>query len=73
MLFDRECVTDHEFGNDCSPASFGHSGWSGTSFGFADPDRKLAVGVILNGIAQSKRAFEVRAAVVEAIYADLDV
>ena len=66
-------LADHEFGRNCSPASFGHSGWSGTSFGFADPDRKLAVAVILNGIAQSKRAFEVRSALVEAIYADLGV
>jgi hypothetical protein len=66
-------LADHDFGRNCSAASFGHSGWSGTSFGFADPDRKLAVAAILNGIAQSKRAFEVRSALVEAIYADLGV
>jgi CubicO group peptidase (beta-lactamase class C family) len=66
-------LADHEFGRPCSPASFGHSGWSGTSFGFADPDRDLAVAVILNGITQSKRAFEVRSTLVEAIYADLGV
>jgi CubicO group peptidase (beta-lactamase class C family) len=80
VILERECthglgfmtgLADHQFGPCCSPASFGHSGWSGTTFAFADPNHELAVAVVLNGIARSKRAFAARSALVDAIYSDL--
>jgi CubicO group peptidase (beta-lactamase class C family) len=65
-------LADHYL-NPCSPDAFGHSGWSGTSFAFADPRHDLAVAAVLNGVTQSDAAFANRSALVEAIYADLDL
>lgn len=64
-------LRDHHFGEGCSPQAFGHSGWSGTSFGFADPACDVAAGVVLNGIADSTKAFANRSELVAAMYADL--
>jgi CubicO group peptidase (beta-lactamase class C family) len=82
VVLERECeyglgfmtgLADHHFGRWCSPKAFGHSGWSGTSFAFADPVHDLAVAVVLNGVSHSEKAFANRSALVEAIYADLDL
>jgi hypothetical protein len=51
--------------------SFGHSGWSGTPFAFADPVHDLAVAAVLNGITRSTGAFAARTALVDAVYDDL--
>lgn len=81
-VLERECeyglgfmtsLRDHHFGSYCSPNAFGQSGFSGTSFAFADPDYDLAVGVILNGITDNARAFANRSAVVEGLYRDLNL
>lgn len=62
---------DHHFGTGCSPGSFGHSGNVGASFGFADPQYELAVGVIFNGIVDAESSFLRRPRLVRAIYQDL--
>jgi CubicO group peptidase (beta-lactamase class C family) len=64
-------LADHEFGQRLSCESFGHSGWSGTSFAFADPVHDLAVAAVLNGITRSTGAFAARTALVDAVYDDL--
>ena len=81
VVLDRECpyglgfmtsLDQHAFSEVCSPESFGHSGNVGTSFAFAEPDRALAVGVVLNGLVDHETAFLRRRALVRAIYLDLD-
>ncbi len=81
VVLDRECpyglgfmtsLDQHAFGEVCSPASFGHSGNVGTSFAFAEPERGVAVGVVLNGLVDYETAFLRRRALVRAIYLDLD-
>jgi CubicO group peptidase (beta-lactamase class C family) len=81
VVLDRECpyglgfmtsLDQHAFSELCSPASFGHSGNVGTSFAFAEPDRGLAVGVVLNGLVDYETAFLRRRALVRALYLDLD-
>jgi len=64
-------VSQHAFGDACSPSSFGHSGNVGTSFAFADPERALAVGVVFNGLVGHDAAFLRRRAVINALYRDL--
>lgn len=64
-------LDQHAFGKDCSPASFGHSGYAGASFAFADPAQDLAVGVIFNGVVGHESAFLRRRALIRALYADL--
>jgi CubicO group peptidase (beta-lactamase class C family) len=66
-------LAEHEFSEACSPASFGHSGWLGGSFGFADPAHRLAVGVVLNGIVDHEISFARRRALVQTLYDDLAV
>jgi CubicO group peptidase (beta-lactamase class C family) len=81
VVLDRECpfglgfmtsLDQHAFSEVCSPRSFGHSGNVGTSFAFAEPDRALAVGVVLNGLVDYETAFLRRRALVRAIYLDAD-
>jgi CubicO group peptidase (beta-lactamase class C family) len=64
-------LAEHEFGDACSPGSFGHSGWLGGSFGFADPARHVAVGVVLNGIVDHEISFARRRALVQTLYDEL--
>jgi CubicO group peptidase (beta-lactamase class C family) len=80
VVLKRECeyglgfmtgLADHHFGSRCSSAAFGHSGFSGTSYAFADPASDASVAVVLNGIADSARAFASRSALVDTIYEDL--
>ncbi len=81
VVLDRECpyglgfmtsLDQHAFGDVCRPTSFGHSGNVGTSFAFAEPERALAVGVVVNGLVDYETAFLRRRALVRAIYLDLD-
>src|SRR5262249_46783084 len=80
QVLDRVCpfglgfmtaLSEHQFSSDCSPASFGHSGYGGASFAFADPEHDLAVGVIFNGIVGHESSFMRRRALLRALYADL--
>jgi len=80
-VLDRECsfglgfmteLRQHAFGDRCGPQSFGHSGNVGTSFGFADPERDLAVGVVFNGMVDYESASLRRRALVNALYLDLE-
>jgi CubicO group peptidase (beta-lactamase class C family) len=80
QVLDRECtfglgfmtsLADLEFSSECSPRSFGHSGYAGSSFAFADPDYDVAVAVIFNGIVGHESSFMRRRAVIRALYADL--
>jgi CubicO group peptidase (beta-lactamase class C family) len=64
-------LAGHEFGHSCSRRSFGHSGWLGSSYAFADPAHGLAVGVLLNGIIEAGPSFARRPALTDALYADL--
>jgi len=79
-VLDRECsfglgfmtdVAQHTFGDHCSASSFGHSGFLGSSFAFADPEHALAVGVVYNGVLGHETAFLRRRALINALYADL--
>jgi CubicO group peptidase (beta-lactamase class C family) len=79
-VLDRDCsfglgfmtdVSQHIFGDHCSASSFGHSGYVGSSFAFADPERALAVGVVYNGVVGHDTAFLRRRALINALYADL--
>jgi CubicO group peptidase (beta-lactamase class C family) len=80
QVLDRSCpfglgfmtsLDRHAFGDDCNASSFGHSGYVGTSFAFADPEHALAVGVIFNGIVTHESAFLRRRAIVRSLYADI--
>ncbi len=80
QVLDRECtfglgfmtaLSEHEFSAECSPSSFGHSGYAGASFAFADPEHDVAVGVIFNGIVGHESSFMRRRALLRALYADL--
>jgi CubicO group peptidase (beta-lactamase class C family) len=64
-------LAEHQFGDACSPKSFGHSGWLGGSFGFADPAHHLAVGVVLNGIVEHEISFARRRALLQILYDEL--
>jgi CubicO group peptidase (beta-lactamase class C family) len=64
-------LAGHHFGRACSPSSFGHSGWLGGTFAFADPDHDLVVAAVLNGIVDSETSFVRRPSFVRAIYTDL--
>ena len=79
-VLDRECtyglgfmtdLADHQFGQECSPSSFGHSGNVGSSFAFADPAFDLVVSVVYNGVVDAESAFLRRRALVRSIYEDL--
>lgn len=79
-VLDRDCsyglgfmtnLAEHHFGRQCSPRSFGHSGYVGSSMAFADPEHGLAVGIVFNGIVDAESAFLRRPAVVRSIYRDL--
>jgi CubicO group peptidase (beta-lactamase class C family) len=65
-------LEQHAFGAACSPESFGHSGYAGASFAFADPAHDLAVGVIFNGVVGYESAFLRRRALTRALYSDLE-
>jgi CubicO group peptidase (beta-lactamase class C family) len=80
QVLDRSCtfglgfmtdLAEHAFGAECSPRSFGHSGYAGASFAFADPAHDVAVGVIFNGVVGHESAFLRRRALMRALYADL--
>src|SRR5262249_30796246 len=80
-VLDRECtfglgfmtaLSEHAFTAECGPESFGHSGYAGASFAFADPAHDLAVAVIFNGIVGHESSFMRRRALLHALYADLD-
>ena len=62
---------DHAFGETCGPSTFGHAGYLGSSFGFADPDNDLVVAFVCNGIAAPEFTASRRAGLVKSIYADL--
>jgi CubicO group peptidase (beta-lactamase class C family) len=61
----------HYFGTTCSRDSFGHGGWLGAAFGFADPRDDIAVGVILNGVIDRGSGRLRQPALVNAIYTDV--
>jgi CubicO group peptidase (beta-lactamase class C family) len=60
----------YSYGKYSSPRSFGHGG-SQSSVAFADPDRKLAVAVVFNGMpGEAKHDIRIRA-LLAALYEDL--
>jgi CubicO group peptidase (beta-lactamase class C family) len=61
----------HHVGDRCSERSYGHSGASGSSVGFADEKHGLAVGLLANDILDPESCFLRRTAIVNAIYEDL--
>ena len=80
-VLDRTCrfglgfmvpLRDHAFGDTLSAAAFGHSGYAGSSFGLADPDRQLVVAATFNGIVDHQQAFQRRVDLLRAIEHDLD-
>jgi CubicO group peptidase (beta-lactamase class C family) len=80
LTFQRECafglgfmteLAAHNFGPCPSPDAFGHSGWAGSSFGFADPREEVAAAVITNGLLPPAAAHLSRQRIVRCIYEDL--
>lgn len=69
-ILNRECsfgsgfmidLADHHFGRQPSPAAFGHVGFMGNSFAFADPAHDLVIALLYNGlIANPETGIEVR-------------
>ncbi len=47
-------LAGHDFGQLCSPASFGHSGYRGTTAAFADPASGLVVAMYYNGATDAE-------------------
>jgi CubicO group peptidase (beta-lactamase class C family) len=81
QVLDRVCpyglgvmtsLDQHAFGTAVGPNAFGHSGNSGASFAFADPDRGLAVTAVFNGLVGYDAAFLRRQALITALAHDLD-
>jgi CubicO group peptidase (beta-lactamase class C family) len=64
-------LRDHVFGEVCSSTSFGHSGYMGASFAFADPGHDLVVAAIYIGIERPQVIASRRIALVRDIYDDL--
>jgi len=61
IMMTRECtwglgfmtaLGDHRFGTRVSANSFGHSGYHGMSFAFADPEHDLVVALVLDGLVE---------------------
>jgi len=80
-VLDRECdyglgfmvdLPTHHFGRTPSPSAFGHSGIVGSSFAWADPERGLAVGVVINGITDPETSFMRRPALIRAMTDDIE-
>lgn len=80
-VLDRPCghglgfmtgLQHHAFGPSCSEASFGHSGNVGATFGFGDPLRDLAVGVVFNGVVDPETSFLRRPVLVRSIIRDVE-
>jgi CubicO group peptidase (beta-lactamase class C family) len=79
----RECrfsggfMTDlstHFFGRQPGRDAFGHAGFLGNSFAFADPEREVVVALLLNGIRMGDTAAEIRRPwLVNCIHDDLSV
>jgi hypothetical protein len=65
-------LDQHAFGTKVGTGSFGHSGNSGASFAFADPERRLAVAAVFNGLVGYDAAFLRRQALITALAHDLD-
>lgn len=59
------------FGNHASPRAFGHGG-SESSIAFADPERRVVVALICNGMPGEKANHRRTQAVVDAVFEDLD-
>jgi CubicO group peptidase (beta-lactamase class C family) len=77
--FERECafglgfmteLSGHHFGPQVSPDAFGHSGWAGSSFAFADPQAGLVAAVITNGLLPPAAGHLSRLTLIEHIYED---
>lgn len=64
-------LREHNFGDRCSPSSYGHSGIAGSSMAFADPHHGLAVALVFNDLLDWQTAFLRRKGVINAIYQDL--
>jgi CubicO group peptidase (beta-lactamase class C family) len=82
QIFERHCafglgfmteLSGHHFGSFPSDKAFGHSGWAGSSFGFADPHANVAAAVITNGLLPSAAAHLSRLQIVQCIYEDVGV
>ncbi|HEY9557194.1 MAG TPA: serine hydrolase [Acidimicrobiales bacterium] len=61
-------LPDHGFGDRPSAAAVGHSGFSGSSWGFADPEHHLSMGFIGNGVIRdSESAAVLRRGVIDVV------
>ena len=67
-------LSSHFFGRHPGRDAFGHAGFLGNSFAFADPERELVAAVLLNGIRMDDGAAEIRRPwLVNCVYDDLSV
>jgi CubicO group peptidase (beta-lactamase class C family) len=82
QVLDRTCrfglgfmvpLLDHAFGDAPGRSSFGHSGYAGASFAYADPEHNLTAAVTFNGIVDYNQAFQRRVDLLRAVYDDLDL
>lgn len=58
------------FGRHCSPRTFGHGGFV-SSVGFADPEHRLVVALVFNGMTDQARHDARMRATLDALYEDL--
>ena len=64
-------LSDYRLGTKPSARSFGHIGFLGNSFGFADPDADLVIACVANGMPISRGSLERwRTVVVDEIYGE---
>ncbi len=67
-------LNQHGSGSEFSSKSFGHTGGEGTSFGGADPARRLAIGAVFETFVDTEQfphfvpsVSDVRAALLDAV------
>jgi len=61
-------LVTHGYGDRIGESSFGYTGWMGSSWGFADPARDLAVGFTHNGFLSPELNDPMRSDVVSWVY-----
>jgi CubicO group peptidase (beta-lactamase class C family) len=61
-------LSDHDFGDAVSSDAYGHLGWLGSSFGFADPAEGIAAAVVTNAFRSPDEQAAIRPDLVAAVY-----
>ena len=68
--FMSELAAGHGFGSSVPPEAYGHLGWLGASFAFADPINRASVAVIVNHAAHPLQSAQLRMQLTHSVYSD---